>query len=672
MKRTTFFLLLLLVGATCFSLPAQETSDSILQLLDKQTNEVKKVPLFNNLAEHYKRKNMDSSYFFAQQALQLATDYQLINEKARAFVNIGNYHLQKGSYTLAMENYFLGLKLLNESEISSNLGTLYNNLGSTYYRKGDNEHALEYYKKSLAVFEKLNDKLNSAKISLNIGNINLANKNFEIAEFFTLHAIDGYREAGYDMGILSAYVNLNVIYNEWGKLNQALSAIEEIKNIAPKNSEYLQAVIAVNEGYTYFLLKNYSKAELLLSQAAGIAQKLAVLDLLKEASLKLSNLYQITMNYQKAYEYHKLYKQTTDSLNQQTNSEKFAELEMTYKFEKKQKELDLKRQQEALAEQKQRTRLTVTILIVSGLLFTAILIALLINKNRSRLSRLNTQLEEANEEVNAQKERLEQANAELSQQKELLALSHQQITDSINYARRIQVAVFPTTKIFEQHHIESFLLNKPRDVVSGDFYWVDKIDRFLVFAVADCTGHGVPGAFMSMLGISLLNQIANRRSIRHASEALEELRENVIQALNKNEHSESRDGMDMAICVYDTQNKSLEYAGANAPVLFIRDNQVVEPQYVRNPIGTYLKKRNFIDVNIQLQENDTLYLFTDGYKDQLGQNNSTFKAGRLKTLLENIHAKPMNEQKLVLNQTIQNWQGNTKQTDDILVLGLRF
>jgi len=250
-----------------------------------------------------------------------------------------------------------------------------------------------------------------------------------------------------------------------------------------------------------------------------------------------------------------------------------------------------------------------------------------------------------------------------------------EITDSIRYASRIQSALLPPDEDLDRFLPSYFILNQPKEIVSGDYYWLShKYDKVIV-AVADCTGHGVPGAFMSILGIAFLNEIINTTEIIIASEILNELREHIIKSLHqRGRNEESRDGMEMALCVVDFTNKKIQYSGALRPLYFIRNMELNEFKGDPMPIGVHDDEENsFSNKELHFKEDDIIYLFSDGYVDQIGgPNRKTFRSRKFKELLINIHQKPMHEQKEILEDEYKEWRKDIEQIDDIMVMGIKF
>ena len=268
---------------------------------------------------------------------------------------------------------------------------------------------------------------------------------------------------------------------------------------------------------------------------------------------------------------------------------------------------------------------------------------------------------------------IKERTKEIREQKEIVEEKNKHITDSIIYAKRIQNALLPPEQIIRKELPEHFILFKPRDIVSGDYYWFGRNDENIVIVAADCTGHGVPGAFMSMLGVAFLNEIINKNEVVKANEILNQLREHVITSLRQTgKEGEAKDGMDIAICVIDKKTMNLQFAGANNPLYLVRDGELIQIKADRMPIGIYIKTNPFNNNELTLQENDCLYIFSDGYVDQFGgKSNRKFKSKPFKRLLLDINDKPMSEQRTILDDTIEEWKGINEQVDDILVIGIR-
>jgi serine phosphatase RsbU (regulator of sigma subunit) len=295
------------------------------------------------------------------------------------------------------------------------------------------------------------------------------------------------------------------------------------------------------------------------------------------------------------------------------------------------------------------------------------------------------EVEDQKEEIESQRDEIEVQRDEVEAQRDQLELQHDvvvsqknEIIESINYAQRIQSAMLPPATYFSELLHESFILYKPRDIVSGDFYWIKQVNQYIVLVAADCTGHGVPGAFMSMLGISYLNEIVQRREITQANQILNELRKQIKYSLRQQGlPDESKDGIDMALCVMDLKSMKMQYAGANSPLYLINDvdgtPELKEIKADRMPLGYYQTKDvSFVNHDIQLEMGDTFYMFSDGFIDQQGgKEGKKFLSKNFKNLLLENQDRNMHDQKEILEKTLSDWMGDISQIDDVLVIGVR-
>lgn len=284
-------------------------------------------------------------------------------------------------------------------------------------------------------------------------------------------------------------------------------------------------------------------------------------------------------------------------------------------------------------------------------------------------------IEKQKEEISLQRDALSDKNAQLNEAYLEIEEQKKHIMDSIYYARRIQTAILPSYSVLDSKLKNHFIFYLPKDIVSGDFYWMAEADGLIMVAAVDCTGHGVPGAFMSIVGFNQLNNAVNVKQARKASDILNELNAGVISTLNENSSDSSiKDGMDMTLCVFDFKNKKVDFAGANNPMILIRDNNPMKFKGDRFPIGAFIenKEQLFTNNEIDLKEGDVIYLFSDGYADQFGgPDDKKYLTRRFEELLFSIHKKPLEEQKEILKTSLYEWMGSNGQVDDILVIGIR-
>lgn len=271
-------------------------------------------------------------------------------------------------------------------------------------------------------------------------------------------------------------------------------------------------------------------------------------------------------------------------------------------------------------------------------------------------------------------DKVKERTREIRDQKEQIERQNKEIKYSFDYAKRIQSTVLPPADVFENLFAEHFIFFKPRDIVSGDFYWISQRDSKIIITASDCTGHGVPGSLMSMLGITMLHEIVNEKDITRSDEILNELRINIARTLKQEgKPGEQKDGMDMALLIYDRITGELEFSGANNPMYIIRKGEMIEYKGNNMPVAYYDNMTAFSRHTIKLLKGDRVYLFTDGFPDQFGgPEGKKFKYKPFKQLLLEVHERPMDEQRRILAMVFEEWKGNLDQIDDVLVMGLRF
>lgn len=285
------------------------------------------------------------------------------------------------------------------------------------------------------------------------------------------------------------------------------------------------------------------------------------------------------------------------------------------------------------------------------------------NALQEQLASSNRKIQQQNEEITAQKSQIEEQNKEMADK-------NSKITASINYAKRIQAVMLPVITDVRKAFKDLFILYKPRDIVSGDFYWFAEAHGYHYFAVADCTGHGVPGALMSMTGAMLLNHVVKEKGLTTVDDILKELHLGVANLLNAKE-SNVQDGMDIALCRIDKQQMTMDFAGAKQPLIYIKNGEPITIKPNREPIGgsAYQYYRTYESHTIDVEEGMVFYISSDGYPDQFNKNGKKFLKKKFRELLVEIHKRPLEEQLVILDRTIEDWKKNTQQTDDILVAG---
>jgi len=584
---------------------------------------------------------------------------------AECYNNIGAVFYDEGNYEKALDNYFSSLalseELKDEQKVAANLA----NIGGIYEAQGKFDNALEYYFKGNSKAALIGDKRSMANTYRNIAGIYTQKQQFDSALFVYNQAVSISLELSDLNGLVGTYNKLGECY----VMRYQSSDRTDVSGFLEKASEYYKKSLKINTsginnkdelcktylgmGEVYIGKQKYTEAATYLTKARDIAIEIESPDNKMYAYKDLSIVYAGLGKYEKAYHNHLLYTNWNDSLKSDQNVEMLTQMSMQYEFDKQQKQQEFEQAQKELAYQQKlkQQRLIRTFILIGFFIVSAFTVQVM--RGYQQKKRDNMLLAEQKNEIEKQKE---------------------EITDSIRYAKRIQTAILPSKEIAERILPEHFILFRPRDIVSGDYYWMNKVGSKVILVAADCTGHGVPGAFMSMLGVSFLNEIVNKNNLNEPHLILNELRAEVKKTLGQTgKEGEAKDGMDIALCVVDFDAMKLQYAGAYNPLYLFRQGELVEIKADKMPIGIYVKeKESFTNNEIQLQKGDTFYIFSDGYADQFGgPTGGKFKTKPFKELLGNIQSHSMVEQREILNTTIDEWRGEIDQVDDIIVMGVR-
>lgn len=615
----------------------------------------------------------------------------------------------KGEYEKCLGKFLESLKIYEKNPSLDQTQLLYN-IGHIYRVLLNNTESENYYRKGLFEAEKRydeEDKFNSEKNKADgynaLGQLYLENiQNSDSAYFYFLSASKIYESIDNSLGILLTYNNLGLTLQILEQYNDALVYYKRAVDFEKEMENNLElARTFYNIAQIYQIKKDYKKALEHLNESLDLAQSVDNRILIASIYTIYSSMYEDLGDYKKALEYKTLYEDIEDELFNTDKSKQIADMSVKYETEKK--ELEIEKQAVQIssqakdlelkeAESKRNTLimwgLGIGLTIVGGFSY---FFARARNKIRKALELVKQQkevVEEQKQIVENQKEELEEKNTVITQTSKELQIKNTEITDSINYSKHIQNSMLPPEEDTEQF-VENFTLYKPKDIVAGDFYYVKFVGGKLVITAGDCTGHGVPGAFMSVLGMTSLNEILLvAKECPLASTILDELRTKIMGALRQTgKEGESKDGMDMALCILDLETLELDYAGANNPLWILKHNIpekndniediLIEIKADKMPVGIHSLMEPFKNHTLQLEKGDTFYMFSDGFADQMGgPRGKKFMKKHFKELMVSMKDKPMKEQKEILTYTMQNWlspEGGQKyeQIDDVLVMGIR-
>jgi tetratricopeptide (TPR) repeat protein len=575
--------------------------------------------------------------------------YQNLNNKfgvASCYNSIGSVYFYLTNYSEAESNYYAALQLADELKDKTLLAQGYNNIGMISYYRKEYEKSLADFKKALALQKETKNKRGIASSYNNIGQIVLVLGNEAEAEENYLMTLSIAEEIGDKQLIATAYHNIGTIYvgqkryaEARENFNAAIKIRVQIKDRYGESAAYVN--IATIE--TEFRL--IAEAENHLKQALTISTEIGALDILMASYQQLAIIDSIKGNWKQAFHDNQLYIVYKDSIYNEETRKKGMQNSLSYEFKKKQDEIKKDQLIKDARAEEARKRQGLVLTLVTIVLVLAIVGAVLLLRTLRVTNKQKVVIEEKNKDI----------------------------IDSINYAKRIQDALLKEKDHVSDYLPEHFVFFKPKDIVSGDFYWSIEKQGYWYLAAADCTGHGVPGAFMSMLGIAFLNEITASNEVLSPAEILDQLRDKIVKELDQNENdTQNRDGLDISLVRFHKETKELQWAGANNPLYIIKNNELREIKPNKQPIGFHVTMQSFTNHTLYLQAGTGFYLFTDGYADQFGgEKGKKFMYKKLKDLLISTQAKTVEEQKDILVQIYNDWKGELEQIDDVCIIGIR-
>jgi serine phosphatase RsbU (regulator of sigma subunit) len=568
--------------------------------------------------------------------------------------NLGVIYYYKGEYEEALKSNLRSLKIREQIGNKKDINQSLSNLALTYAGMGDTTKALEYYDTSLKLAKELNNLTLVGLAYNNFGNIYSGLRKNEEALKNSLKALEIFEQIknkAYIGLALNCIAEINSNKGDFKKAEEyALRALKINEELGDKRN-ISTSLLIISENYRK--QKNYIKALEYADKSVVLIKKTGALEIIGTTYQTISTIYEDLKDYEKALVYSKLYTQNKDSMFTSEKTKSMAELQARYETDKKEKEIELLIKDNQLKAKSFQEQRIIRIALIVGLSLLLVLSFTLYNRYRFK--------QKANLLLENQKKEIEQKNS--------------MITDSIDYAKTIQDAILPSDKVFYELFPDSFILYKPKAIVSGDFYWVGQDNTKMICAVADCTGHGVPGAFMSLLGNNILENVIQKKEFLKPASILDSLNEELITVMAQDQERASvKNGMDIALITIDKTTKQLEYAGAHNSLYLIRDGELCEIKADKTSIGSLYKGEaiHFTNHTEVLKKDDQIYLFSDGYPDQIGGlNRKKFYYQPFKELLLSICQLEMNDQKKRLDEKITSWRGELEQTDDILVVGIR-
>lgn len=700
MGRYILVLILSLVGnSLCFSVP---------QLLTKIDSLITK-------AEYFKRVLPDSAlpYYLevidiTKSAISKSTEEKeivlLTDRYAKALAGAGRIYYHQGKLSEALEKYLLSYTLYQKIGNADRLAYLHICLGQTYRNYGPEMFlkAIKEIRMADSLYRKSGNTKGVSNAYIELGwlygdYISQVTYDLDTALLYFNKAWDLMKNSGDESQLVEINLGQAWILSKLGRYREALIKSGFVLKYYERN----QSVGGLCDTYftigdIHYLSGNYNESIRNLNNALILAQKTNNLDKENNILELLSSCYYELKDYKNAFDYFNL---SVQKKFQMLSSEKISVIEeMKAKYESEKKELQITN-----LNNKKKLQSSIIIFQTIGI---SLLVVLLIISVRFYMTKKsdNSKLQQQNAEINQQKEEIVTQRDEIEAQRDIVISQklhiekiHKELTSSIDYARQIQNTLLPSPALLKDLFPNHFILFKPRDIVSGDFYWAIRMNHQIAFCVSDCTGHGVPGSLMSMLGISFLNEIVSNLKDLKANHILNLLRSNLVTALQqKGIKGEQKDGMEMALCIINTETLELQFSGAlnpcwvikNVPDLSLKENsdlkffwsspetktgmQMIELIPNRMPVSIHLHMDPFTTTTIQLQKNDLIYLLSDGYADQTGgPDNKKIQSRNIRELLFDHFDNHMDDQKFVMDEFFEKWKGNNEQVDDVTLMGIK-
>jgi serine phosphatase RsbU (regulator of sigma subunit)/tetratricopeptide (TPR) repeat protein len=682
--RTFYIILIALIFP--FESYSSVVADSLHKKLNSnQKEDTSRVKILLELADHFFDLADDSCLYYLDKVEDLSNKIDFKKGVAQTYTLKGEFYNAKGDYQLALKNFHKSYNYSEEMKDRRGMCNLMNSMGNTHIGMLDYKKALESYKSSysIAVKDSINYMIGIA--SIGIGNVYIEQKKSESALEYFEKAKDVFKEENAIYPLSISYSLIGSTLFELGKTDEGFVYFDKaLENLKAIDNQYGIAGTYELISSSYEKIGNYLKAVEYAKKAYKIFKEREAYDNVQKISLSIASIYKRIGRIDNAYTYLEFHTRYKDSVYSIDKNRQILNLEAKFENEKKSKKIALmERENEFSAVEKKNQRVVIFLISLGAV---SVIIFLLFVLNRMRI-------------IKRQKKLIEQQKEEVDNQKDIVDKKNTEILDSIFYAKRLQDAILPGNKLVNSYLMESLIIYKPKDIVAGDFYFMDVIEeenkKLIYYVVADCTGHGVPGAMVSIVGANGLKRCIQEFGLRDPGEILDKLSELVADNFSQSEER-IRDGMDLALCCLESIDDKIlrvHYAGANNPLWIFNPSRTSWPENMtpfefgggaeikanRQAIGYTENVNPFKTHTVELEKNDSLYTFSDGFVDQFGSdinirkslNGKKYKSVNFRKLILSIQDKNMAEQKQLLTQTFEEWKGNFDQVDDVCIIGVR-
>jgi serine phosphatase RsbU (regulator of sigma subunit)/Tfp pilus assembly protein PilF len=686
----------------CFlSLSGAINSDSLKKIISESRSDTQLASGYNALGWIYRNNHPDSALMFIEKGLQFAKSsaskfhlakaynnrgvvYKNMGEYSKAaedlqragllFMelgdrvqlalcqnNLGNILYYKGEFLKALDIFLSSLSILEKvPEKKKDLSSVLANLANVQFRLGENQKAIDNYFRAAEIRKSLGDSIAVGMLLTNIGNVHSNTKEYEKSLSYHIQSLDYLKAKTHALSALTSMGNIGSTYHKMGQLDSAWYYYSRAESISKSNNNQgdLTAVYS-NMAHLLHTRGDFEQALKYGLKSIEIGQRHGDKYNLQSTHEVLSKIYESKRDFPSALKHLKFSVLYLDSIRNDELTKKSLESQFKYEYGIKEEalkgELELI-EQKALSEQNRQFIISVSLSVI--VLLVVLFSLALFNRFKK---------------IKSQNRVIEAQSKETERQSLIISEKNKDITDSINYAKRIQDALIQKREELKSLIPESFVFFKPRDIVSGDFYWFTRSEGITIVAVADCTGHGVPGAFMSIMGMNYLNELSVSTDPRQTGEILGRLREKIMGSLKLEDGTVASDGMDISLIAIDSGFQSLHFSGAHNPVWIFRGDEFYELKGDKQPVGYFHQDiKPFSSQTFQLNREDRIFLFSDGFEDQFGgPEGKKIKKSGFREILNSIPTQDFSGADQYLAQCLEKWKGRHEQVDDILVLGLK-
>ena len=647
MRKLSYLILFLMIP--CLGISQYFNNDSLLNILESQTDPEEKAETYFSLGESYFLYNNDTALYYFNFSYELAqkTDNLHLISKVTAKISLCYQYTDPEKFA---EYAILSVEAAEKSEDSYLICYARTLLGNVYRFNGEYDKAMKEYKYSENVAKVAGDTLQWSRTLNNIGIIHMIQAEYDVGIEYWQRSLDLKLIIGEESAAASTMSNIALYYKDIGRYYEAKEYLDKSLAINMREKDYESVAFNYTViGDMHWRMDKPAEAEKAYKLSIAYSDSINTYYDKKEAFIGLSRVLDSLGRHKEALEYQRLYSELMEKLYNENRERITMEMTTQFETEKKEKENELLKSENdakdakiALEEANNRY-----LWIGLGLAFVIMVLIVFVLV------------------------RVRQAKVEIEEQKHIVEEKNREITDSISYAKRLQDAILPESTEIDATFKENFVFYLPKDIVAGDFYWMEKVDDCVMLAVADCTGHGVPGAMVSVVCHNALNRAVREFALRDPGKILDKVTDLVIETFERRTE-EVKDGMDISLCIYDFNNSQVRFAGANNGLYHITNGELNEIRPNKQPVGKHTERTPFDTQLVNFNKGDVFYQFTDGYADQFGgEKGKKMKYKPFKNILISNHKRSMKAQLVALTIHFEKWKGDLEQIDDVCIVGVK-